>query len=154
MIVWRICKERHASTAFSGEGARLYSARWNPAGVPMVYTATSLALAAVEVFVHLQTLDLPRDLVAVPAELPVTLEQCERLKLADLPSDWKREKHLALRQLGAEWATSLRSLALMVPSAAVNGDWNVLINPLHKEATAIKVGRYEPFQFDERMLKR
>lgn len=120
----------------------------------MVYTATSLALAAVEVFVHLQTLDLPRDLVAVPAELPVTLEQCERVKSTDLPSDWKREKHLALRQLGAEWAASMRSLALIVPSAAVNGDWNVLINPLHKEATAIKVGKPEPFQFDERMLKR
>ena len=40
-MVWRIVTARYAGTAFSGEGARLYGGRWNPMGVPMVYTAST-----------------------------------------------------------------------------------------------------------------
>src|SRR6478672_8818937 len=78
MRIWRLSKARFANSAFSGEGARLFEGRWNFAGVPMVYTSTSLALAAIEFFVHLDPSVAPDDLVSVCAGIPNNLHR-ERL---------------------------------------------------------------------------
>ena len=48
-IAWRIVKAVRLPDAFTGEGARQASGRWNYPGTVMVYTAGSLALAALEV---------------------------------------------------------------------------------------------------------
>ena len=37
VVAWRLVRQRHAATAFSGEGARIFEGRWNSAGVPVVY---------------------------------------------------------------------------------------------------------------------
>lgn len=54
MLLYRIAEEQFARD-LSGAGARLYGGRWNPKGVPMLYTAESVALAALEVLVRLST---------------------------------------------------------------------------------------------------
>jgi len=153
MRVWRISRKRHAATAFSGEGARLFAARWNPAGVGMVYTSLSLSLAVVEVFVHLDPDDEPDDYVSIAAELPVNQAEVERVDARKLPADWRRVDHPALKKLGGEWARSRRSLALLVPSAAVEGEWNALVNPEHPAAAGMVIEKPHPFQFDRRMFK-
>jgi RES domain-containing protein len=48
----------------------------------------------------------------------------------------------------------MRSLVLLVPSVVVEGEWNVVINPLHPDAAGMVIERPHPFQFDERMFKR
>jgi len=50
---WRIVKEKHAATAFSGEGAARTGGRWNSRGVAVIYTSSTKALAALENLVHL-----------------------------------------------------------------------------------------------------
>jgi hypothetical protein len=50
MDLWRISKYR----SLSGEGGRLFDARWNSAGHPVVYLADSPAGAVLEVLVHLE----------------------------------------------------------------------------------------------------
>jgi RES domain-containing protein len=155
MKVWRISKRRRAATAFSGEGARLAAGRWNPVGVPMVDTSSSLALAALEVFVHLDPAESP-EFVSIAAEVPVdegSLEDEKQAILIGLPEDWRRVGHPLLRQMGAGWIASGRSLAMVVPSAVVDGEWNILINPLHSAALAIKFDQPKPFEFDARMFK-
>ncbi len=119
----------------------------------MVYAATSLALASIEVFVHLGPEDTPDHLVSIEAELPLDETQCERMELDRLPSDWRRERHEDLMLIGSEWARSKRSLVLLVPSAAVQDEWNALVNPEHPEAKKIVLGEPKPFRFDERMFK-
>ena len=119
--VWRICKLRHAAAALSGEGTRLFAARWNPVGVRMVYTASSLSLALVETFVPLDASQEPGSLVSMEALLPVEEAAVARLEVKSLPKDWKRIDHPALQKLGQEWVRSGRSLALMAPSAVVRG---------------------------------
>jgi RES domain-containing protein len=155
MKVWRISKRRHAATAFSGEGARIAAGRWNPAGVPMVYTSSSLSLALVEVFVHLDAHEAP-DFVSIAADLPVDEESLENGKQSLrslLPAAWRQIGHPLLRQLGADWIASGRSLAMFVPSAVVDGEWNILINPVHPDAARIRLSQPKPFHFDTRMFK-
>jgi RES domain-containing protein len=154
MRVWRICDERHASTAFSGEGAQLYGARWNPAGTPMVYTACSFPLAILELFVNLDSQSDPGTLVSLEAVLPVNVEAVERVEVASLSADWKRIRNEELQEMGAAWVLSRRSLVLLVPSAVADGEWNALVNPLHPDAGKITVGAPKPFRFDPRMFRR
>lgn len=63
MRVLRLVAAPFAKQAFVGEGARVAGGRWNPKGVPVVYTAASLALAALELLVHTDDDLLPTDLV-------------------------------------------------------------------------------------------
>jgi RES domain-containing protein len=153
MQVWRISKERYRDAAFTGEGARLYAGRWNPSGVRMVYTSTSLALAAVELFVHLDPSEAPDDLVSISATLPPGEISVEVIDPEQLPADWRAMEHAGLRELGAAWVRSGRSCALQVPSLAVEGEWNMLLNPVHAEFAKIILHQPKPFHFDERMFK-
>ena len=152
MKVWRICRARFAGEAFSGEGARRYGGRWNSPGVALVYSSTSLALAAIELFVHLELSQQPDDLVAIAAELPEG-EPAERIEPGKLPRGWHRNDYGALRALGDKWIREKRSCGLEVPSAALRGEWNVLVNPLHPRAAAIRIAKPEPFRFDARMFR-
>lgn len=120
----------------------------------MVYTATSLALAAIEVFVHLDPQEPPADLVWIEAELPLDEADGERISVRDLPEDWHRERHPELQRRGAEWARSRGSLVLFVPSAVVPHSWNALLNPEHPDARRIRVVETQPFIFDPRMFRR
>ena len=157
MKVWRITRERHVAAAFSGEGARRFAARWNPAGVPVVYTSLSLALAAMETLVHADLQSEPTDLMYLEAEVPATEEEFDREQawtLQRLPSSVREIVEAVTQSLGAEWADSRRSLALPVPSATIEGDWNLLINPLHPAAVNIVVEPPRPFRYDARLFRR
>jgi RES domain-containing protein len=155
MQVWRICRAQFAAEAFSGEGARRFGGRWNSRGVPIVYASSSLALAAIELFVHLDPNQQPDDLVYVSATLPAG-EPRRSVAEKDLPVDWWLTEKLAgleaTRAQGDAWARAGESLALEVPSAALRPERNVLINPAHKAAKEIVVAQPEPFVFDARMF--
>ena len=150
---WRLSKQRYAEAAFTGEGARVLGGRWNSVGVPVVYASLSLSLAVLEVFVHMTAQAEPGDYVYVAAHLGIEESNAERVSLDRLPRDWKRVNHPELQALGDEWAKSMRSLVLLVPSVVVEGEWNAVINPLHPDAAGISVERPKPFQFDDRMFK-
>jgi RES domain-containing protein len=152
MRVWRLSKGKFAGSAFSGEGTRLFEGRWNFAGVPMVYTSASLALAAIELFVHLDPSVAPDDLVSAQARIPDELRR-DKIAIEELPSGWRRIDNRELRQLGTDWARSKKSVALEVPSAAVEGEWNVLLNPAHADFVKIEVSPAKPFRYDERMFR-
>jgi RES domain-containing protein len=152
MRFWRICRQRYAVEAASGEGARLYGGRWNSRGVRVIYASTSLALAAIETFVHLEPNLRPPDLVSVRGEIPDTLE-IGRLDLAALPPKWHSTRDEALQRFGDEWVSAGRTVGLLVPSAAIGGEWNVLLNPAHREFRKIKFHDPEPFEFDLRMFR-
>jgi RES domain-containing protein len=152
MKIWRICRTKFAGEAFSGEGARRYGGRWNSPGVAMVYSSSSLALAAIELFVHLEPNQQPDDLVAIAAELPGK-EPLERVELGQLPRGWWKNDYAALRAMGDKWIREKRSLAMEVPSAALRAEWNVLVNPLHPGAKELQIEKPEPFRFDARMFR-
>lgn len=152
MRLWRICRAIHAGEAFSGEGARLYGGRWNSPGVRVVYTSPSLALAAVETFVHLEPNLRPDDLVSIEAELPEAIAAAH-LDPKSLPRKWYEIRDDSLRKYGDRWIRAGKEIALHVPSAAIRGEWNVLINPGHFDFSKLKIGKPKPFDFDLRMFR-
>ncbi len=119
----------------------------------MVYTSSSLALAAVEFFVHLDPSGAPNDLVYVKAELPDKVHT-ESLSPVELPANWRSIDNRHLQTLGTNWVKSKSSVALIVPSAVVEEEWNVLLNPTHPDFIKITVHAAQPFHYDERMFKR
>jgi RES domain-containing protein len=151
MQVWRLFPERLRETAFTGIGGLYVASRWNHLGTEMVYCATSRALAALEFFVNLEQNEAPDDLLLAEAEIPDEL--VEQLNPDLLPAGWRELDNLACRDLGSGWAASGRSVALRVPSAVVEGDWNVLLNPRHADFVRIQLAAPKPFRYDERMFR-
>ncbi|PSF35820.1 hypothetical protein C7H19_15460 [Aphanothece hegewaldii CCALA 016] len=153
MDIWRITKNKHAATAFTGEGARRFGGRWNGKGAPMVYCASTLSLAGLETFVHMESEDADNLLVAIRATLPATLKT-ERLTVDELPANWRDYPAPSiLADLGDKWIRENRTAVLFVPSVVIPIEENVLLNPEHPEFSLIEIGQPMPFSFDLRMWK-
>lgn len=151
MRIWRICRSRFASPAMLGEGARLYGGRWNSPGMRVVYASTSLALAAVETFVNLEPNLQPADLVYIEGQIPEDLD-IDRIDAKTLPANWFQTRTESLQRVGNEWVSRGKTIAILVPSAAIRGEWNVLLNPAHADFSKIKFREPKPFAFDARMF--
>jgi len=146
--VWRIVKEKHAATAFSGEGARRYGGRWNSVGTSVVYTSGSKALVALEALVHLNPPVIFK-YVAIAIEFDDALVE----KVAALPAEWTEEPPPpATKAIGDLWVKEARSAVLELPSVIVPGEPNYLLNPAHPDFKKIVIGKSEPFSFDPRLL--
>lgn len=149
--VWRITTERFAASAFDGEGARLYGGRWNPKGVPVVYTADSQSLALLEMLV--QDEPLRARYVLIPVHLAADLGT-ERIELDQLPTDWRTPAaRPVLQRIGRDWLERGESALLDVPSAVVPAERNVLLNPHHPAFSRILIGQAVPLETDSRLLR-
>lgn len=152
LTAWRIVQAGFATDAFSGEGARLYSGRWNHRGFRMVYTAGTLSLAALELLVHLEA---PK-LMAAYSQIPVQFEDtlCHALDRNAWPPDWNESPaSVSTKDIGTEWLQAAVSAVLAVPSVIVPDETLFLLNPQHPDFPAIRIGESTPFQFDPRLLK-
>lgn len=149
MIVYRLTKEKYKDT-LSGKGASIRGGRWNSPGVELIYTAANRALAMTEVAVHITFQMMPNQYWVIEIEIPdnLTVESCD-----SLPPDWNSFPYNdASRKLGDKLVYENKSLALKVPSAVVQKEWNILINPFHPDFKQVKIINKEPFQLDRRLF--
>lgn len=148
---WRIVKEVHAPTAFSGEGAARTGGRWNSRGTRVVYASATQSLALLESLVHLNPAFLFRYAV-IGLEFPGSV--LEILRHDKLPADWMSEPPaVTTKRLGDQWVREQRSAVLAVPSVLVRSEINYLLNPAHPDFDKIKISPPEPFSLDPRLLK-
>jgi RES domain-containing protein len=147
---FRIFKSEHAAAAFTGEGARLYGGRWNSRGTAVVYTASSCALAALEMLVHLDDQQLLESYLVAEIEFDGRLART--LAADELPSDWRADPAPAeLQALGDAWIVAGTSAVLRVPSSVIDTESNFLLNPAHGDFAKIVVAEGRPFTFDPRL---
>jgi RES domain-containing protein len=145
---WRIVKVRHLATAFSGEGAAKAGGRWNSRGIPLVYTSSTKALAALENLVHLNP-PIIFKYVAIQIEFADAYIE----KLSALPLDWRAEPPpSSTKHLGDAWVRAVTSAILAVPSVIIPTELNYLLNPAHPHFKKITFGQPEDFTFDPRLL--
>jgi RES domain-containing protein len=147
---WRIVKSEFADDAFSGEGAMLCAGRWHSEGTRIVYTSESIALATLEILVHMRRIHVPSYSV-IPCSFPESL--VEDLDVAFLPEEWSSAiAPTTLRRFGDVWARERVSAVLKVPSAVTLVEFNYLFNPEHPDFASIDIGEPRPFSLDLRLV--
>jgi RES domain-containing protein len=147
MFFWRI--SNHFD--LSGKGAQLAPGRWNKVGLPLVYAAESPSGASLEHLVHLVTRNgkLPKTYSLLKISAPESLSVCE-LNPSEIEG-W-RDSPETTQEMGDQWLKSLETPLARVPSVIVRDTWNILVNPLHPEATAIEVVSATQEAFDLRLF--
>ncbi len=152
MEVFRLSREQFANT-LSGKGAAIKGARWNSAGVELIYTACNRSLAMAEVAVHFSFATLPTDYVMISIDVPDSIA-LGTIDESDLPNDWNAFPHPAsTQQIGDQFVMANAYAALKIPSVVTRGDYNLLINPYHADFAKIKILKKEKFPFDHRIFK-
>ena len=152
MFVYRIAK-RELVKDLTGTGAKLYGGRWNHRGTAVLYASETRALAVLEFLVHVSLSNAPRGLMIATLEIPdnIVAEEAPRESLPRGWRDYPPPKQVA--DLGTQWAKSGKSLLLRVPSAVVEQEYNILINPLHSDMEKVVSVRVEAFEFDKRLVR-
>ena len=155
LSVWRICFNGDLTLAGLPYGSTLGPGRWHvppPSGLPVVYAASSRALAQLEKRVHangvapvrqaLIRLELPLEAVLLDAQSDLTLESPR----------WHVDEGYT-QGVGVAWVQSTASLGLWVPSVVEPQERNLLINPAHPQYASIAVvTEVVDFDFDPRLF--
>lgn len=151
MNVYRIIWAEHIKKILAGSGA---GNRWNLKGTIVVYTAESRALACVEYLVHVPAAIIPKNLKIAAIEIPDDIAPKE-VSTSELPKNWRsyNPPPLELAELGTKWARKGETLLFRVPSAVVEHEYNIIINPLHPDIKHVVVKLIENFIYDDRLIK-
>ena len=124
---WRIVLADQATTAFDGEGARLYGGRWNSVGVPMVYASEHQSLAALEIRVHIDRTAMRRGYKCFFFQFDDGL--MDAFRVGGLPKDWMQEPPPAsLQLLGDDWINSGSSVKKLIFITFYNDIFSSRIN--------------------------
>ncbi|UHL63259.1 RES family NAD+ phosphorylase [Paralcaligenes sp. KSB-10] len=152
--VWRIATDAPDFTADdkSGMGAKITGGHWSREGTPMVYCASSIALACLETIVHLNFDGLPLNRFLVEVSIPE--------KLWSAAQTLKPENHVGWDTIpagkvgldtGDDWVVSNTSLLLIVPSVIVPEEHNALLNPRHPDIAKITFKKIRQWHYDARL---
>jgi len=146
VIVYRLCHPDYAHD-LSGTGASLNGARWNPRGLPVLYTSASSSLAILEFLVHIRGVkgNMSYKLLSIDTG-DAAIET-----LGTLPDNWMNDESFT-RKVGEEWLLSKRSVGLQIPSVHNPLEKNVLLNPRHAVFNP-RITRSDYYWFDGRLMK-
>ncbi len=155
MEIYRITRLKYLEN-FSGRGGSFFhGARWNNAGLPVLYFATSSSLALLEMANYIPNPRLvPADYRLGIYHLPDSILS-ESLSPSELPDDWSEYPYpQSTQKIGSEWLLSQRSSILFVPSVAVPGGLEniAVINPQHPEIEQLKLVSTETNLYNNRMF--
>lgn len=151
MIAYRIADARHP--VFDPTGAMLHGGRWNFPGVRVIYAAETYSGALLEVLVHANLSQPPKNHRSVRIEIPANLK-IETLT-PDKLQGWDAEDATASRAYGDEWSRSRRTAVLRVPSVITQGrEHNLVFNPDHPAFPDIRAGAAEIIHWDTRLFRR
>jgi len=153
MILYRLSKAKYKND-LSGRGAEIAGGRWNSKGTAVVYTCESIALCNVEVAIRIPLGIIPSSYHLIHIELPKKTK-IKTIKPSSLPHDWNSYPHSHSTQaIGDRFISEMKELVMKVPSAAVQGTYNFLINPYHKDMNKVKITKTEEYSFDKRLFVR
>ncbi|PYQ27230.1 MAG: hypothetical protein DMF56_20865 [Acidobacteria bacterium] len=148
---WRIVRPEYAADAFSGEGAAENAGRWHSAGTRVVYVSEYVALATLEMFVHMRKRRLLPSYAIIRCSIPERL--IEAVDVSQLPETWfESPAPPELQKIGDLWTQSRRSAVLKVPAAVTKIEFNYLLNPAHKDFHLIEIDEPRTYRFDLRLF--
>jgi RES domain-containing protein len=178
MTVVRLNRSRYSPK--DATGARLHGGRWNSPGNAVLYASSTLALACLEVLVHIRDVGLmPTDYVFCEVDVPEAL--FSRWTFTGEAALAKIESPVLSREYGDAWfhhtmpessqeAAFFQSLPAevqeflqqfktetavpvqAVPSVIIPREMNYLISPVHPQFGRLVWGEPQPFRFDPRLI--
>jgi RES domain-containing protein len=113
----------------------------------MVYLGSSLALAALETLVHLEVDATEEPFTAIELFIPDNLVTTQ----GTLKRNWREDLDYT-RNLGSQWLKANKSLALVVPSAVIRVETNILFNPEYPSRSGVKEVQRLAFRWDDRLF--
>lgn len=149
MDVYRVTKCAYIND-LSGWGASVYPGRWNSKGVYILYTSLTPSLALLENRVHMPS--MPNEDYCL-AKLSIPGDKIQDIELSDLPSDWFTfpAPH-KLKLIGDTFVKDNIYLGLIIPSAVLPEEQNLLINPRHADFAFSKVVSVRNIPIDGRLF--
>lgn len=150
---WRIAKSgrNYKATDLSGDGGRYVGGRWHRQGTPVIYTASSIALATLETLAHYDSSGLPFQRFLIELRIPAAV--VAQATTLEPPDGWDTvPAGVPAADAGMRWLTAGTSLLCFVPSVIVRKERNLLINPLHADVAQIVVEDHGVFEYDPRLL--
>lgn len=154
-IVWRIGVDTplYQADDLSGAGAKTTGGRWNAPGTAMAYASESRALTCLETIVHLNAGGLPLNRYLVAVTIPDDVWGAARIAdPAGLPIGWDAAPAGQVSiGFGTDWVRAGASALLIVPSAIVPEERNILINPAHADAKRIGAMKQRRWLYDPRL---
>ena len=152
MRLWRIAVEtrKYPATDLSGSSAAAHPGRWNEEQQPVVYTATTLAIAILETASHIDDAGLPLNRFVIELAVPNDVWALHQaLKPQDLSPSWASiPAGRASIEVGCAWLSSNQSPILLVPSVIVPEEYAALINPRHPASARITATVIRLFEYN------
>lgn len=149
MTVFKICKQQYAHALAASGMAN----RWNRADEFVIYAASSISLATLEMIAHRSGIipKLPYRLLKISVGNDTSVEE---IKIKQLPEDWRSiQAYPLLQEIGSKWYYKRESLLLKIPSAIIPEEYNYAINTTHPDfKKKIKIAEATDFVWDERIL--
>jgi RES domain-containing protein len=137
---FRVVRREYAD--LSGRGARLYGGRSNPPGIPAVYTSQSIALAVLEILVHVDKPEVPDDYVVMAIRLAGRRVSRQRgTSLAGM-------NHFTIDRFRSSF---YGCPVLRVPSVIVPREYNFVLFP-EGDGLDATIEWIEPLSFDRRLF--
>ncbi|MEO7496390.1 MAG: RES family NAD+ phosphorylase [Massilia sp.] len=153
--LWRVAKHSplHHAAALDGMGAKLTGGRWNSKGKSVVYASSTIALATLETLVHLVSRIGIRNAFLVDIVVPGPVWKARHiLRAAELDPTWVCEPPaLTSMFLGDRWLSNGDTALMLVPSVIVPEEYNILINPAHRQASGITAAVARQYLYDPRL---
>ena len=151
MKVYRLTPKKYA-TDLSGMGAKLYGGRWNRVGISLLYTSENLSLSVLENIVHINNPNFLPTFQAITIEIPNSIKEYYK---GDFVENWRNQDAFeSLRKLTDNFVEKNEFLAMKVPSAIIDVEYNFLINPQHPLFKEVKIINQQEFSFDQRLFSR
>lgn len=148
MLVHRVMSREHQKNPW---GFGPTAARWNPAGYPIIYTASHVSLCTTELMAIMGTRVRLFDWCHVIYRVAGSINY---FPVDELPKDWNHRPHpTSTQEVGRAWLLDHKLPAMAVPSArlplsAFPSEFNLLLNPLHPNLrNKVSVFKTEIFSF-------
>ena len=135
---------------YGGDGAALIKGRWHRKGQAVIYASEHYSNALLEVLVRRRGL-MPPNQHFIDITVPAGTSYEEVTK--DILPGWDLSQSEVACDHGSTWLDEQRSAILIVPSYVAPEELNILINPAHPDAKAIRVGREKPVRWDRRLFR-
>lgn len=149
LTCYRIGDPEGAHPIYDVEGARLFPGRWNTSASPVIYASEHYSTAMLEKLVHWNGV-LPRNQHYIAITIPNGTSY-EVFQPAAHPG-WDGRDEGLCKAFGEAWHRERRTALLLVPSIPARLERNVVINPLHPDATGITRDLPQPVWWDARLF--